>query len=369
MATVWVTALPNGDVCATGGYDALITCWRVSGGVSNQPPTAVMSVTPSTGTAPLAVTFDGSGSTDPDGTVSSWAWSFGDGSSGTGATTTHSYSTPATYTASLTVTDNGGASNTTTRSIIVNPPQGGAAKILLSSTTGGTVGGVSFADEDLVSVDPATGVWSMYFDGSDVGLASADIDAAERLADGRILFSTESPVVLGGVSYDDSDIILFTPTSTGSTTAGTFSRYLAGSTIGLTTSAENVDAIAVTPTGELVLSTVGRLSGGGLVAEDEDLVKVTGTTLSMYLDGSAIGLTGSVEDIWGASITTDNRIDFSTQGGFSLSSGLTGGAASVGQCTPTSGPPVTACAASAPVAPAATTPFASEVIDAVSVSG
>lgn len=28
MATVWGDALPNGDVCATGGYDALITCWR-----------------------------------------------------------------------------------------------------------------------------------------------------------------------------------------------------------------------------------------------------------------------------------------------------------------------------------------------------
>ena len=31
--TVWATALPNGDVCATGGYDALITCWRISGAV------------------------------------------------------------------------------------------------------------------------------------------------------------------------------------------------------------------------------------------------------------------------------------------------------------------------------------------------
>jgi hypothetical protein len=37
METVWVTALPNGDVCATGGYDALITCWRVSGGVISTP--------------------------------------------------------------------------------------------------------------------------------------------------------------------------------------------------------------------------------------------------------------------------------------------------------------------------------------------
>jgi len=121
LATVWVTALPNGeDVCATGGYDALITCWRVSDVVSNQPPTAVMSATPSTGTAPLTVTFDGSGSTDPDGTVTSWAWSFGDGAFGTGPSTAHPYSTAGTYTAFLTVTDDSGASSTTTGSIVVN---------------------------------------------------------------------------------------------------------------------------------------------------------------------------------------------------------------------------------------------------------
>ncbi len=55
MATVWATALPNGDVCAAGGYDAFITCWRVSGAVR-----AVMSAAPSTGVAPLLVSFDGS---------------------------------------------------------------------------------------------------------------------------------------------------------------------------------------------------------------------------------------------------------------------------------------------------------------------
>ena len=51
LATVWATSLPNGDVCATGGYDALITCWRPSGGVQpNQPPIAVMSANPLSGT-------------------------------------------------------------------------------------------------------------------------------------------------------------------------------------------------------------------------------------------------------------------------------------------------------------------------------
>lgn len=124
METIWATALPSGDVCASGGYDALITCWRVSSVVVNKPPAAVMSATPSTGPAPLTVTFDGSQSTDPDGTVTSWAWSFGDGSSGTGPVTTHVYSTPGNYTASLTVVDSGGASSTTTGTIVVTglPP-------------------------------------------------------------------------------------------------------------------------------------------------------------------------------------------------------------------------------------------------------
>ena len=367
LETVWATELPDGVVCATGGYDALINCWRASGETDNQVPTAVMSATPATGNTPLTVAFSGTGSTDPDGTITSWSWSFGDGTTGGGATTSHVYSTAGTFTAALTVTDNEGASSTTSTPIVVN---GGSPQtpILLSSTTGGTVGGVRFADEDILSVDTATSAWSMYFDGSDVGLGGADLDAAELLADGRILLSTESPVVLGGVTYDDSDVISFTPSSTGATTAGAFSLYLSGATIGLTVTAENVDAIAITAQGELLLSTVGRLSGGGLVAEDEDLVEVTGTSLSLYLDGSAIGLTANTEDIWGASITSNNNIDFSAQGGFTLNTGLSGGAGAVGQCVPATPAPVTGCATSGLVATSALGGFASEVIDAVSAS-
>ena len=44
LPTSWATALPNGDVCATGGYDAFATCWGVSAGVVNPPqPTSVVS--------------------------------------------------------------------------------------------------------------------------------------------------------------------------------------------------------------------------------------------------------------------------------------------------------------------------------------
>jgi chitodextrinase len=119
LETVWASALPNGDVCATGGYDALITCWQVPGSVGPAPPIAVVSAVPSSGVAPLTVTFDGSTSHDPDGAVTSWAWSFGDGTFGTGPTINHVYSTPGVYTASLTVTDVEGLTNRATATITV----------------------------------------------------------------------------------------------------------------------------------------------------------------------------------------------------------------------------------------------------------
>ena len=42
LETVWATALPSGDVCAPGGYDALITCWRVPRLTALMPPATGM---------------------------------------------------------------------------------------------------------------------------------------------------------------------------------------------------------------------------------------------------------------------------------------------------------------------------------------
>ena len=91
-----------------------ITLFVVKGsGAVNQAPVAVASATPTSGIAPVAVAFDGRGSSDPDGSIASYAWSFGDSATGSGATITHTYSSPGTYTATLTVTDNGGATGST----------------------------------------------------------------------------------------------------------------------------------------------------------------------------------------------------------------------------------------------------------------
>ncbi len=44
------------------------------GGSSNVAPTAAITATPTSGKAPLTVALSGAGSSDTDGTVSSYAW-------------------------------------------------------------------------------------------------------------------------------------------------------------------------------------------------------------------------------------------------------------------------------------------------------
>jgi glucose/arabinose dehydrogenase len=84
-------------------------------GTANRVPTAVASAAPRSGALPLSVTFDGSGSTDPDGDPLTYEWDFGDGAPRvTGATATHTYTTAGTYTATLRVRDVAGGEGTAT---------------------------------------------------------------------------------------------------------------------------------------------------------------------------------------------------------------------------------------------------------------
>lgn len=87
----------------------------------NQPPVAAVSVNTTSGYAPLAINFNGTGSYDPDGGISSYAWDFGDGYTSTTANTSHTYGNPGNYIATLTVTDINGATNS--KSVTINVQQ------------------------------------------------------------------------------------------------------------------------------------------------------------------------------------------------------------------------------------------------------
>ncbi len=84
----------------------------------NQPPTASFTSSVSSMTA----SFDGSLSSDKDGTIASYAWNFGDGGTASGGTARHTYASAGTYTVTLKVTDNRGASSTTSKSVTVPSP-------------------------------------------------------------------------------------------------------------------------------------------------------------------------------------------------------------------------------------------------------
>jgi hypothetical protein len=183
-------------------------------------------------------------------------------------------------------------------------------------------------NEDIVAYDLGTGTWSWIFDGSDVGLGAFAIDGMQLLSDGRILLSFTAAGTIGGISTDDSDVLQFTPTSLGSTTAGAFAMLFDGSDVGLTLDDEDVDAIGVTSAGQLVISTLGPFGVTGVSGQDEDILVFNATSFGtntagsfqMYFDGSDVGLsTTTSEDVDAADLTADGTILLSTVGNFSVS--------------------------------------------------
>jgi PKD repeat protein len=81
----------------------------------NQPPTAVASATPTSGSAPLTVNFNGSASSDPNGDALAYAWDLdGDGAfdDSTASQPSYTYTAQGSYTATLRVADPGGLSDT-----------------------------------------------------------------------------------------------------------------------------------------------------------------------------------------------------------------------------------------------------------------
>jgi parallel beta-helix repeat protein len=94
---------------------------------SDNPPVAALSITPQSGTAPLAVTVDASASTDTDATgIAGYTFSFGDGTANVGPqaspTTNHTYANAGAYTATVTVTDTAGLASTASSTVTAGVP-------------------------------------------------------------------------------------------------------------------------------------------------------------------------------------------------------------------------------------------------------
>ena len=101
---------------ANGTYTATVTATDADGAsatdtitvvvgnpAGNQPPTVQAAADRTTGTGPLKVNFSAAG-IDPEGDPFTYVWDFGDGGQAGGPQVTHTYATPGTYIATVTVT-------------------------------------------------------------------------------------------------------------------------------------------------------------------------------------------------------------------------------------------------------------------------
>jgi len=302
------------------------------------PPVASFGASPTNGDAPLNVVFT-NGST---GSITSYSWTFGDGGTSTATNPSHVYTVAGTYTVSLTATGPGGSDIDTQTNLITvtDPPGGGLGLYYLTFTSNTAVPGVgTVRDEDVVTYDPDTGNWEWYFDGSDVGIGGTDINALHVLDDGSLVMSFNSssvsvPGLIGGpngTTVEDSDLILFSFTSSGSSTSGSFTFVFDGSDVGLTTNGEDIDGIYEFPGGGLAVSTVGSSSTPGYSGgRDEDVFFFSATQLgaatvgawSFYFDGSDVGFSNSSsEDLNAVSFDAGIDLLFSTVGSYSASGG------------------------------------------------
>ncbi len=84
---------------------------------ANRAPQAVFTADPPNANKGVEIRFDGSNSTDPDGTIQLFQWDFGDSSTAEGQVVTHEYSSSGNFTVTLTVTDNLSSKGNTTRQV------------------------------------------------------------------------------------------------------------------------------------------------------------------------------------------------------------------------------------------------------------
>lgn len=142
---------PSHTYVSAGTFEVILVVTDAWGAVSAPDTTSVVIVPnelpiadaggPYAGTAGTPMSFDGTGSTDPDGHLPlSYAWNFGDGTTGTGATPTHTYASAGVFDVVLVVTDANGARsapNGTTATVASSTP----TSILVSDAFARTVSG------------------------------------------------------------------------------------------------------------------------------------------------------------------------------------------------------------------------------------
>ena len=190
----------------------------------NTPPVALFMYSPSSPGIGEWIQFDGSPSSDPDGTITSYSWNFGDGSTGSGSSAWHRFMTPGSYIVTLIVTDNDGASDSVSQTIQIGPvSQPPNAAFSFSPTNPAVNGWVQFngssstdPDGTIVSYswsfgDGATGTGAVAwhrFGAPGTYVVTLTVQDNSGLSD-----STSQPIQVGATNLPPTAAFAFSPTN------------------------------------------------------------------------------------------------------------------------------------------------------------
>jgi len=188
---------------------------------------------PYAGATNAPITFDGSGSSDPDGDALAYAWDFGDGGTASSAVAPHTYTGAGSYLVTLTVTDNGtpplsnsattsaGVLNTISCSVNLKlPPSGtmrvtgGGNQLVGLETTSILVTAINPASVKMSTTYPGAGTVSEISADANKGSSLGDIDG-DNFPDLVVSFTRSSINQLLGLVPNNTVItIVITATST-----------------------------------------------------------------------------------------------------------------------------------------------------------
>jgi len=191
-----------------------------------------------------------------------------------------------------------------------------ANTIILSTDTSETLGGLTFGKDDLAEYNPSTDTAAYYFNG-DLFTGASDIDAIHVLDNGNIILSTFESATLGGLSFSAGDLAEYNPTT------DTATLYFDE---GLFSQNENVDAVHVLDSGNIVLSTLDSSATlGGLTFGGGDLIEYNPTTdtATLFFEASLFSGTENIDavHVLGSGNIVLSTTDSATLGGLSFSSG------------------------------------------------
>jgi len=196
--------------------------------------------------------------------------------------------------------------------------------LLISLAKDGRVRGMNYKAGDVVQYDPAADAWSIYWAAAAHGLGKANIGDFEALDDGDLLLIFKAPTNVPGVGMvQPQDIARFDAATSA------YSLYLDGSDVGLTTQAERLDALGMEADGALLLSTTGAFNVAGVSGVDEDLIRFQPTMLGPNTAGDwSSALTGASWDqpkdvlsLWVDTVSPDTYYYMTVERSFRLQNG------------------------------------------------